>query len=92
MARAARDVGSPCRPDARVTAESPVHTSKDEAEKALKAATKEWRAAKKRERAARDELAAVVRSVVTSKVLTENKVAGITDIPRMTIRKMLGKN
>ena len=66
--------------------------SKDEAEKALKKATKEWRAAKKRERAARDHLATVVRSVVTSGVMNENKVSGLTDIPRMTIRKMLGKD
>ncbi len=66
--------------------------SKAEAEKALKKATKEWRAAKKRERAARDELANVVRSVVTSGVMNENKVSGLTDIPRMTIRKMLGKD
>ncbi len=91
MARAARDPGAPCRQDDRVTAETPAPNPKDEAEKALKAATKEWRAAKKRERAARDELASVVRSVVSGKVLNENKVASLTDIPRMTIRKMLGK-
>ncbi len=91
MARTARDPGAPRRQDARVTAESSAPSPKDEAEKALKAATKEWRAAKKRERAARDELAAVVRTAVSSKVLTENKVANLTDIPRMTIRKMLGK-
>jgi hypothetical protein len=75
-----------------VTPHVPAPHSKDEAEEALKAATKEWRAAKKRERAARDELAAVVRSTVTGKVLSENKVASLTDIPRMTIRKMLGKS
>lgn len=75
-----------------MTPHVPAPHSKDEAEKALKAATKEWRAAKKRERAARDELAAVVRSTVTGKVLSENKVASLTDIPRMTIRKMLGKS
>ena len=75
-----------------MTPHVPAPHSKDEAEEALKAATKEWRAAKKRERAARDELAAVVRSTVTGKVLSENKVASLTDIPRMTIRKMLGKS
>jgi DNA invertase Pin-like site-specific DNA recombinase len=61
------------------------------AAKALTKATKEWRAAKKKERAARDALAEVVVSTVKSGVLNENKVAQVTDIPRMTIRKMLGK-
>lgn len=65
---------------------------KSQAEKALKRATKDWRAAKKKERAARDELAALVRLLVDSGVLSENKVASLTDIPRMTIRKMLGKD
>ncbi len=65
--------------------------AKAEAEKALKRATKEWRAAKKRERAARDRLAIVVRDTVSTGTMNENKVATITDIPRMTIRKMLGK-
>lgn len=74
-----------------MTSDGSAPQSKDEAEQALKAAAKEWRAAKKRERAARDELAAVVRSTVSGKVLSENKVASLTDIPRMTIRKMLGK-
>lgn len=64
---------------------------KSQAEKALKQSTKDWRAAKKKERAARDELAALVRLLVDSGVLSENKVASLTDIPRMTIRKMLGK-
>lgn len=68
-----------------------VPSSKTDAEKALKKATKEWRAAKKRERAARDGLAAVVRDVVSTGAMNENKVAVLTDIPRMTIRKMLGK-
>ncbi len=67
-------------------------SSKAEAEKALKKATKEWRAAKKRERAARDELATVVHTVVSAGLMNENKVSGLTDIPRMTIRKMLGKD
>lgn len=65
---------------------------KAQSEKALKKATKDWRAAKKRERAARDELAALVRHVVASGALNENKIAGVTDIPRMTVRKMLGKD
>jgi len=65
---------------------------KSQAEKALKRATKDWRAAKKKERAARDELATLVRLLVDSGVLSENKVASLTDIPRMTIRKMLGKD
>lgn len=61
------------------------------AQKALLKATKEWRAAKKRERAARDALAELVVDTVESGVLNENKIAQTTDIPRMTIRKMLGK-
>jgi len=65
--------------------------SKSQAEKSLKRATKQWRAAKKRERASREELATLVRTLVDSGVLSENKVATLTDIPRMTIRKMLGK-
>ena len=91
MARVPRNSGPARRQVARVTHEASTPNPKAEAEKALKAATKEWRAAKKRERAARDELAAVVRSTVSGKVLSENKVASLTDIPRMTIRKMLGK-
>lgn len=66
--------------------------SKGDAEKAVKKAGKEWRAAKQREREARELLATLVRDVVESKTLTENKIAKITDIPRMTIRKMLGKS
>lgn len=65
---------------------------KSQAEKALKHATKNWRSAKKKERASREELAALVRQLVESGVLSENKVANLTDIPRMTIRKMLGKD
>lgn len=66
--------------------------TKSDAEKAVKMAGKEWRAAKQRERDAREHLASLVRDVVESKTLTENKIAKITDIPRMTIRKMLGKS
>ena len=64
----------------------------DEATAALEKATKQWRAAKKSERAARDTLASVVSDVVDSGVLNENKVSRLTEIPRMTIRKILGKN
>jgi len=67
-------------------------SGKAQAEKALRKATKEWRAAKKQERAARDHLAALVQQVVASGMLNEHKVAGVTDIPRMTVRKMLGKD
>ncbi len=70
----------------------PTAQAKSDASKALEKATKDWRAAKKRERAARDALAAVVASTVHDGVLTENKVASVTAIPRMTIRKMLGKD
>lgn len=71
---------------AKTTAEEQPGTTE-----ALERAAREWRAAKKRERAARDALAVVVRSVVAAGVLSENKVARLTGIPRMTIRKMLGK-
>jgi hypothetical protein len=67
-------------------------SAKAEAAKALEKATKEWRAAKKKERAARDKLALVVRNSVESQILSESKISQITDIPRMTIRKMLGKD
>jgi len=63
-----------------------------QAEKALKRAAKNWRSAKKKERASREELAELVRHMVELGVLSENKVANLTDIPRMTIRKMLGKD
>ncbi len=61
-------------------------------EKSLEKSTKDWRSAKKRERAARNALAAIVNEAVGSGVMSENKVASITAIPRMTIRKMLGKD
>ena len=63
-----------------------------EATKALEKATKEWRAAKKKERAARDKLALVVQGSVGAGVLSESTVSQLTEIPRMTIRKMLGKD
>lgn len=66
--------------------------SEGAAKKALEKATEEWRAAKKRERHARDEVARIVVDVVDAGLITENKAAKITDIPRMTIRKMLGKS
>jgi predicted XRE-type DNA-binding protein len=75
-----------------MTPASEAGMGKAQAEKALKRATKDWRAAKKRERAARDELAVLVRQLVEQGILSENKVASLTDIPRMTIRKMLGKD
>ncbi len=63
-----------------------------EATAAVEKAAKTWKAAKKDERAARDALAAVVADVVASGQLNESKVAKLTAIPRMTIRKMLGKS
>ena len=68
------------------------HHSKSSTTKAQHKATKDWRSAKKRERAARNALAAIVNEAVGSGVMSENKVASITAIPRMTIRKMLGKD
>ena len=63
-----------------------------EATSAIEKATRQWRAAKKEERAARDALAALVSDAVSRGLLNESKVAKLTEIPRMTIRKMLGKN
>lgn len=64
---------------------------KAEASKAVKKAAKRWREAKAKERQEREELASLVRELVAAEVLSENKISSITDIPRMTIRKMLGK-
>lgn len=64
---------------------------KDTASKEIVRAAKQWRQAKKQERESRDALAELVRQVVGKGTLTENKVAQLTEIPRMTIRKMLGK-
>ena len=58
---------------------------------AVEQAAKQWKAAKKAERAARDALAVVVAQAVASGQLNESKVAKLTSIPRMTNRKMLGK-
>lgn len=66
--------------------------SAGEASAAVEKAAKQWKAAKKDERAARDALAAVVAEAVASGQLNESKVAKLTEIPRMTIRKMLGKS
>lgn len=92
MARNALAPRTPCRSIARVTVAKAEIGSESSAKKELEKATKEWRAAKKRERDARDEVARIVVDVVKSGLITENKAAKITDIPRMTIRKMLGKN
>ena len=54
-------------------------------------AAAEWRVTKKLERAARESLATAVRNHVESETLSENKISTITGIPRMTIRKMVGK-
>lgn len=67
-------------------------SAKAEATKALEKATKEWRAAKKKERAARDNLALIVQGSVDGGILSESKISQLTEIPRMTIRKMLGKD
>ena len=62
-----------------------------EASAAVEKAAKQWKAAKKDERAARDALATVVAEAVANGHLNESKVSKLTEIPRMTIRKMLGK-
>lgn len=59
---------------------------------ALVASAEAWREAKARERAARDALAVLVREGVATAAFTETKAAKWTGIPRMTIRKMLGKD
>jgi transcription initiation factor TFIIIB Brf1 subunit/transcription initiation factor TFIIB len=64
---------------------------KDDVSKQIVKAAKDWKSAKKRERDSRDALAALVIAAVSKGVLTENKIAQLTQIPRMTIRKMLGK-
>ena len=66
--------------------------SQADASAALEEAVQRWRAAKKRERAERDALARLVRQIVRDDLMSENKVATLTEIPRMTIRKMLGKD
>ena len=58
----------------------------------IEKAAKEWRAAKKAERASRESFAALVQEHVDSELLSENKISTGTGIPRMTIRKMLGKS
>lgn len=61
-------------------------------EKELLSAAKAWKAAKKAERGRRDALARVVVASVKQGLVSENKVSTLTGIPRMTIRKMLGKD
>jgi len=48
--------------------------------------------AKKAERSARQWLAGLVNDAVQAGIVSENKIAKSTGIPRMTIRKMLGKD
>jgi hypothetical protein len=64
---------------------------KDAVSKEIVRAAKRWRQSKNQERASRDALADLVRQAVGKGDLTENKIAQLTEIPRMTIRKMLGK-
>ena len=70
----------------------PPSSKKQAALAEVERAAKEWQAAKKRERAARNELAALVQEYVDGEMLSENKISTATGIPRMTIRKMLGKS
>lgn len=44
------------------------------------------------QRDTRDEVTRIVVDVVKAGLVSENGAAKITDIPRMTIRKILGKN
>jgi len=74
-----------------VSRRSRAFDSADAAAAALTDATKDWKAAKKAERAARDRLAALVTEAVHAGLLSESRAARVTAIPRMTIRKMLGK-
>ena len=73
------------------SASKPATRTPAETSAAVERAAKQWKSAKKDERAARDALAAVVTEAVASGHLNESKVAKLTEIPRMTIRKMLGK-
>lgn len=59
---------------------------------AITSAAHEWRTAKKAERSARQRLAGLVNEAVQAGIVSENKIAKSTEIPRMTIRKMLGKD
>jgi hypothetical protein len=81
-------------PGLKMDKEAAARLAKDRssASKQVVKAAKDWRAAKKRERAARDALAQIVVAAVKAGLLTENKISNLTDIPRMTIRKMLGKD
>jgi len=67
-------------------------SDKESVSKEIVKAANSWRLAKKHERASREAFAVLVRKAVSGGVLSENKVAQLTEIPRMTIRKMLGKS
>ncbi len=67
-------------------------TAKAAALAAITQAAQDWRSAKKAERAARQHLAGLVTENVRAGIVSENKIAKTTEIPRMTIRKMLGKD
>lgn len=69
-----------------------VAAAKSAALETIGAAAQEWRAAKKAERSARQRLAGLVNEAVQAGIVSENKIAKSTEIPRMTIRKMLGKD
>jgi len=94
VARTARDPRTAGRSTAglRMDKDAVSRLDRNSASKQIGKAAKEWRVAKKRERAARDDLAKLVVAAVKAGLLTENKISNMTDIPRMTIRKMLGKD
>jgi len=66
--------------------------AKSAALESITAAAQDWRMAKKAERSARQRLAGLVNDAVQAGIVSENKIAKSTGIPRMTIRKMLGKD
>jgi len=66
--------------------------AKSAALESITAAAQDWRMAKKAERSARQWLAGLVNDAVQAGIVSENKIAKSTGIPRMTIRKMLGKD
>jgi len=66
--------------------------AKSAALESITAAAQDWRMAKKAERSARQRLAGLVNDAVQAGIVSENKIAKSTEIPRMTIRKMLGKD
>lgn len=94
MVRTPRDPRPPRRSTSGLTVDkdADMRVDRNSASKHISKAAKEWQAAKKRERAARNDLAKLVVAAVKAGLLTENKISNMTDIPRMTIRKMLGKD